>query len=229
MHLNKILLFFLVMIVLSTENCFAMTFSKPVEIGKVASPPMSGFRITGATFNNGDILKASVNEYGKGIARFGNGSDALYFHYNSYLKSAELREKGSLFGAENVNNTCSIPLVEVSCTIQKISTDNGVILYLFILNESDRNGLNYIFLGKQKDGKFVKFIDFKQTVINYFGDENRYKYIPTHSSKDDNGIYFSDDTILIRYYKRPIDKAIGEFRFKWDDSAQWFGIEQVVY
>ena len=26
-----------------------------------------------------------------------------------------------------------------------------------------------------------------------------------------------------------ISEPEGEFRFKWDDKAQWFGVEQIVY
>lgn len=45
--------------------------------------------------------------------------------------------------------------------------------------------------------------------------------------------YCKEDMIIIEYDNyNPNTKRMykeGEFRFKWDDAAQWFGIEQVVY
>ena len=38
------------------------------------------------------------------------------------------------------------------------------------------------------------------------------------------------DTIVIEYVAGRRDTyRKGEFRFKWDEAAQWFSVEQVVY
>jgi len=37
------------------------------------------------------------------------------------------------------------------------------------------------------------------------------------------------DTLIIEYKSLSGDKKIGEFRFKWDEAAQWFSVEQIKY
>lgn len=47
-----------------------------------------------------------------------------------------------------------------------------------------------------------------------------------------NNCYVQGDTVVIEYqvsaFKQGYHKG-EEIRFKWDESAQWFGVEQVVY
>ena len=62
-------------------------------------------------------------------------------------------------------------------------------------------------------------------------------YFRKSTTRDDTPCFVrwqsSGNTIAVVYQrvnsstKRLTDE--GEFRFKWDDKAQWFGIEQVVY
>lgn len=38
------------------------------------------------------------------------------------------------------------------------------------------------------------------------------------------------DTIVIQYCRlRSSDTMEGEIRLKWDEKAQWFGIEKIIY
>ncbi|MBR4907751.1 MAG: hypothetical protein IKZ43_01920 [Acidaminococcaceae bacterium] len=77
------------------------------------------------------------------------------------------------------------------------------------------------------DGKAVNFVD-RKAVDQYAGGVKNpvFRY-------DGKGIRVFNDTICIPYELREelgwkfIKK--GEFRFKWNDQAQWFGIEDVVY
>lgn len=230
MKFGKFLVILSVAMFFLSGNCSAMEFSQPVEIGRITAPPIGGFYIEKATYNDGNVLNSKINEYGKGTAHFGNGNDILYFYYDSYLRYPEPRCK---FGLKDTKNTVVLELGETSSTIQKINSNNGVVLYVFTIYEGDIRGMNFIVLGKQMDGKFVKFIDFKQIIMNQFGEGNKYRYFPTYTSKDDKGIYFGKDSIVIKYstYSRELKQElrIGEFRFKWDDAAQWFSVEQIKY
>lgn len=47
----------------------------------------------------------------------------------------------------------------------------------------------------------------------------------------DKPICRNDSIVIVyrRWHWKGMSDPEGEFRFKWDDAAQWFGIEQVVY
>ena len=57
----------LVMFMIISSNCLAMTFSQPVEIGSVGGTPQGGFSIKGASYNNGTSYKNGQldKEWGK--------------------------------------------------------------------------------------------------------------------------------------------------------------------
>ena len=84
-------------------------------------------------------------------------------------------------------------------------------------------------LGKQKNGKWVVYIDSKKLSNKYFGGKDAYK--------EDGGVIYDEptcreDSIVVTYRRwhwKGTSKPEGELRFKWDESAQWFGVEQVVY
>ena len=94
--------------------------------------------------------------------------------------------------------------------------------------EFEIRGESYILLGMQSDGKWVKYFDTRDIKKKYFREATARKDIPCFVRGQSKG-----DTISVVYQrvnsntKRLADE--GEFRFKWDDGAQWFGIEQVVY
>ena len=84
-------------------------------------------------------------------------------------------------------------------------------------------------IGTQKNGKWVVYIDSKKLSDKYFGGKDAYK--------EDGGIIYDrpicrDNSIVVTYRRwhwKGMSEPEGEFRFKWDDSAQWFGVEQIVY
>ena len=85
-------------------------------------------------------------------------------------------------------------------------------------------------IGRQKDGKWVSYVDSKNLSDLYFSGNEAYKA--------SEGVHyetpqFQGDTMVIPYtFSSESGRRIvtnGEFRFKWDEVAQWFGIEQVVY
>ena len=225
------------------SNGFAMTFSQPVEIGRVWGTPMGGNVIENATENKGELYRMRNGEtipernygnkvYGKGIARFGDNNTAIYFHYNwdYYKKDREAyKNNGAKFGGKDSSNTVALLIEEGwGCSISKIPNDKGLTLYLIFHSGCVRGSERYIIFKVMADGKFVKMVDTNPVVESYLG-LNRMGM---------RGVYLEKpkivgDTISISYneYNKTLkrDVILGEFRFKWDDAAQWFGVEQVVY
>ena len=199
---------------LFSGNCFAMQFSQPVEIGVTGYKQAGGIgvMIKGATYNNGSYYtkfkKNNRNSYEKGVARYGNGKDALYVHYN--FGKDDLR-----FGGKDIENTIANDYLIIQ--MYKINSDEQITLYP--LYNTYGPELNYIIIGRRPDGRFVKYIDTNEITKRYFGWNGEdispivYRNISTQG-----------DTLIIEYQKRNGIK--GNFYFKWDDNAQWFGVKQ---
>ena len=235
--MNRILIlltgFFLIAV-----NCFAMKLEQPVEIGKVSFTPPGYFEIVGATSHNGtpfpqEYIKSSHLDtrkvqpiYNRGFAIFGSGSDAICLYYDSgeYRPTAGKNRIYAKFGDKNINNTIETG-AGIPTHINLIKTDSGITFYLLLnIDESGLVGRTHTLLGKRSDGVFVKYFNTYDLKRQYFG-----------RARD---IFFSDyriegDTIIIGYQRRDSANSrfvdAGEFRFKWDESAQWFGIEQVIF
>ena len=232
--LGMISLFFLTL----SGSCLAMTFSQPIPIGHAGryeyigqSPEYKGgYFFEGTTYNNGNVLRKDgvFTEYGKGIAMWGSGKQSLYCKYAGRRQS---KNEGLWFGGKNNY------LVEDKFwrELFRIETDEGLVVYPLYF----RYNLNYELdvLGCRKDGSWVKFIDIKSIVKQYFGQKNsNYVLIGTYGEKDSHlnpHITCVDSMIKVPYCVYALDPMRivekGEFRFKWDETAQWFGVEKVVY
>ena len=194
-------------LMLSSTTCFAMTFSRPVEIGRV-------FISQVGNNNAGWLSVENTSYYGNGIVCWGNGEDALYMHYGTYNNNDSAK-----FGGKNVSNTVSVNIL--NDWIYKIKSDGGITLYAIRFwygPESD-----FRIIGRRKDGTFVKYFDTADITKKYFT-ANKDNISPAVY----NMPRCQGDTVIIPYGTQT-KKSVGEFRFKWDDKAQWFGIEQVVY
>ena len=201
-----------------SSNCFAMTFSQPEKIGTVgySAAPNGGVEIVGATnIQNYSSVKNS-HYYGKGVARFGN---SLYFYFNDeYFRknfngyTTELTEKVSRFGGTDVKNSVPIFTLEGETNIYQIKNDGGIELYL-AQTETGGGGSIQVF-GTTKEGKWVKYFD-TQDAIKNFG-------IP-RSDYIENFFTF-DDEIIFQYAPGRWEQD-GELRYKWDEKAKWFGVE----
>ena len=82
-------------------------------------------------------------------------------------------------------------------------------------------------IGKRKDGKFVEFFNTTKLNERFFGN-------PSIKNTNYSDFTVRGDTVSVKFKHTNVignkDTEIsGEFRFKWDDAAQWFGVEQVVY
>jgi len=202
-------------------NALAMTFSQPVEIGWMGmSPKGGGFTCKNELSNNGDYytvyIKNNRYSFGKGIAQFGNKKNILYVYYNVYKNGGKVK-----IGGKNVTNTVEFPIINE--WIYEINSDTGIILYP-IRNWYGPDS-EWRIVGTRKDGNFVLYINTMDITRRYFGLDVRNGGSPIQY--DIPSCY--GDTVIIKYKHAAKRDFIGEFRFKWDDKAQWFGIEQVVY
>ena len=212
-------------------NAFAMQFEQPEELGSVGGSPSGGFIIRGASSNHGSLHTPSKFKkdtlYAKGIALFGKRSEALYLYYDCARRGLRHANEAAMFGDENKTYLIAIRADEGEhCSISNVPNDSGITMYLLENSGPVAGTTNYILLGKRDDGIFVKYIDMEPILENYFG-----RGFGRRGPWFDK-CYTEGDTIIIEYQlsvaKQGYHKA-GEFRFKWDEAAQWFGVEQVVY
>lgn len=219
-------------ILVMSSTCFAMQFSQPVKIGRIGGTPQGGIWIEGASYNNGTSYQNGKlgREWGKlyekGIAVFGNDVDALYMHYNCSSNNRDAyRPK---FGDKNALRTTSLGANEgEAVTINLIKNDSGITLYLLYGVGSVASTENYILLGRRSDGVFVKYFDTREITKKYFGERLNWSTIPWYTD-----FYCKGNKMTIKYKRNPNKQGYvyeGEFVFKWDDSAQWFGVEQIIY
>ena len=208
----------------------AMNFDKITEIGYVGSPvqsPYHGFIISGENFNSGNAYlepnatfdRKPLKTYKKGVARFGEGNDALFCKYDF---NADFNRSISFGGENNYITT----LDGNDKKIYRLQNDANLPMYVIYHNYCVTD---LKIVGKTKDGKWVNYIDSKKISDAYFGGNDAYK--------TDGGIMYNPpvcrgDAIIITYYRwtwKGETPTEGEFKLKWDSVAEWFGIEQTVY
>lgn len=213
---------------------FAMSLSQPEKIGGIgvaqAGVGGGGIYVDNATANDGDYYriynKDNNHTFGKGTAMFGQGADALYIHYNAYQ---EKYRECVYCGGKSIDNTVQLRIL--IDTIYKINTDMGITLYpirFYYGLESQ-----WRIVGRRQDGKFVKYIDTEEITKRYFGDN-----VTNHNGElvSYRMIECYGDTIVAKYdvgVKHHVGRGksgeYGELRFKWDEAAQWFSVENIVY
>lgn len=212
---------------------FAMQFSKPEKLGYFYGSAIGGFGMMGESQNNGKEYIPRVpraydysNLYGKGTAIFGEGEAALYWHYDFYQYHRKDTHEGQKWavrvGGKNIENTYDLPILlyEAGYDIYRITSDKGLVLYL--LRHSSAISVKSFQMFGWYAGKFYRYIDSERLTDIYFSKQrNRY----TIQSYELSSV--SGDT-LIFYYSTEYG-AKGEFRFQWDEAAQWFSVEQIAY
>lgn len=203
-----------------SATCSAMQFQQPVFIGSftgIKDGPVSGERW---------IISKEV-AVKKGSMTMGKGKTAIIFKYedkkyNDFIQR-DVKEvvsaNGNVFpgGAWNWNNH----------RVYQIYGENGIVVYVDLEPSGTIESDTFLLRGLWHDGKAVNFVDRKAAVQYTGGVKNPvFRY-------DGKGIRVINDTICIPYELREelgwkfIKK--GEFRFKWNEQAQWFGIEDFVY
>ena len=221
--MKKFLLGVVLSVLLTANSALAMTFSQPVEIGAIIYPPTNGILIKNAISNSGSLIGKFQNEniYDRGIAQFGSNADAIFVHYAPH---EEL-----YFGSKNKSSAMKIASGLYGTTIFQIKNDSETKFYILRNNEATIGYINYVCLGKQKDGTFVKYFSTDELMQRYFGIiSDRKKRSTIYVEK----MYCQGSTIVIEYKRsqeKQLPTTVGEFRFKWDDKAQWFSVDHIVY
>ena len=237
------------MLLAISSTGFAMSFSQPIHLGHAGGYPYigqspyykGGVFFEGTTYNDGKILQKakdtkSSSEYDTGLARWGNGKDALYCKYKSYdwynsknsAVSSRYTKHQLNFGGKEQYLLSENQWREIS----KIETDEGITIYVLYFRYNQFTSLDI--LGCRKDGTWVKYIDMGRIIEKYFGKHKMDVVVGDEESLVNVNVTCINDTIEIPYYTVSYSLSYrvtqkGAFRFKWDSNAQWFGVEQVVY
>lgn len=212
-----------------------MIFSQLVEIGRIGYPPEGNMIIENATYissqSNGKSMGTFTYPYDTDI-KFNDGEDSIFVHHKSGYKSEPN------FGDENINNSILVDTGLYGIVIYQLKNNSSIKFYLLMTLEADASFTNWVCIGK-KNGKWIKYFDLKDIRKKYFGDEKfrHYYFALSLEKKSYNNytypiIYCKNDTIVMEYQKYESSTnsyTKGEFRFKWDEKAQWFGVEKVTY
>ena len=209
---------------ISTQNKHAeknipMIFSQPVEIGYIGYTPGSPydreFYIDKASAIKATPAKHKTH-YTKGLAYWGTGKDLIYCHFDEgFIK----------FGDENISNTVEVN--PISARIYKVNNSKNKTIYIVDTRwgsaSSFWRNFGYDVIGKMDNGKWVKY-------FSVSGSFNPRTFNADKVSPHPENLICKDDTIIIEFYPNSHDgKKVYEMRYKWDEKAQWFGIEQIKY
>lgn len=211
----------------------AMKFSPPIKLGELTLPPMGYFDLSKATNNQGTPCSEKayehLNLYEKGTARFGDGDDALYFHYDAkqWLENPDEYHKDlfSKFGSQDINNTVQV-VPGIPTIVWLLKTNSAVTFYMLEHGSAAGFGSGNTLIGRKSDGTFVKYFDTYELKKKYFGCKSR------DLSDEWNTFFFQDNTITLRHGEYGRYNAFtpkGEFRFTWNDKIQSFDVEHIVY
>lgn len=191
-------------------TCFAMTFSQPIKIGSA-----------GAVDASFDVYEIKGAFYSRdGVSKLGDKDDFICFYQRPATTNFS-------YGVIDINNTFPF-LSYYGCDFTQIKTTDDITFYMIHEYQADITGEAYILLGNTRNGKWFKYFDTRDLTKKYFGKiKTRYQH-PCYTSWYCNG-----DMIAV-VYQRMNERSHGfvnegEFRFKWDEAAQWFGVEQIVY
>lgn len=207
----------------------AMTFSQPQYMGEIIASNIGGFAFKGNVDNKGLRSQYKMSKrtvYDKGVAKFGEGNDALYFYYEQGNREINRPTKMSFGGLDKIE------LIDVHLMlteIYKISTDDGLTLYMIHDSYDMPEENTFILIGRRSDGRWVKYFDSDEIGKRYFN----YKGW---------GLAFSNfkiagSEITLNYKRNFSQKQIewnrrsdeyGKFVFSWDKAKQWFAVRHVV-
>lgn len=206
----------LILLLMTSASCLAMTFQNPVEIGSISAGGGDKLKIDGATEIHA-IPASRPNTYIKGVVTFGE----IYLHFDcealaDRVKFAEtsadmmkIYDETSFVGSRDVKNSVPHFIYEGLTKIYRIDNDGGLKLYL-LSTETGGGGLMEV------------------VGTNYYG--NWVKYFNTRDGKKTFGLgydfYFKSfrvagDTIIFRYEQ---DNNVRELHYKWNSSTQRFDV-----
>ena len=217
---------------LAGSSCFAMQFSPVEEMGGM-SYSQGGRHSTGGlilknpTHNTGDYYTTNAYNadntysYGKGVAAFGQGIDAMYVYYNMYAHTVYVGGNSKTIllspAVARIANSWRFMITDIS----RVRTDEKITLYA--IYDTYGPEADYLIIGRRADGVWVKYLDTREITKRYWNWDGDGASPVAYTKLRTDG-----DTLIINYDNwRP--REYGEFRFRWDENAQWFGIDKVIY
>ena len=207
--------FFALMICLLiiTAQASAMNLTLNKSIGLISlNYGQNELQIKGYTHLDGN--------FSKGVAQFGN----LYFHFDAtslnyvtratnFEEEQKIFDAASRFGSRDFANTVPVYTFEGSTQISPISSDDDREFYLLATETGGGGSMKVI---GSRGGKWVKFfdtLDLKQS--KQIGWDWYLQNLYTDGDK------------IIFVYEDWQNKKLCTVIYKWDESAQWFGVEIV--
>ena len=166
-------------------------------------------KIEGSNLNDGD--------YSKGVATFGD----LFFHFDCTLFNEiqsrnktfeEIESSASRFGSSDFENAVPVYVFEGMTKIYRLSSDDGREFYLLATETGGGSSMKVI---GSRAGKWTKFFD----------TSDMRKQIPREYYIED--FFAAGDTITF-VYKEWQENNFCELRYKWNEAANWFGVE-IIY
>ena len=167
-----------------------------------------------------------------GWAKFGNGDDALYAHYNGLSQ----RNKGKTvsLGSRDKNNTFVIAADMSTYDIYKIATNDGITFYA--IRQFGDSQSDWWILGCLAGGNFVKYIDTNELTDQYNpfppgANTTKRNFFYYGSTTRSESIPFGvkGDTIIMDCFlgNGPMSPKAGQMRFKWNKQNQRFDVDYV--
>ena len=173
-----------------------MKFSQPTEIGRLQTKD-------GLHFSSKTALSSSVEN---SFYDFGN---------NNRIVRLYLLRNNVKFGSTNIANSVNIRFVG-PLDFYEISSDSSIYIYVILEHGSDGSTIIEV-VGKDQNNNF----------INYVSDETFYNMRRALGSDvllNNCDLSVVDDTLIFSCSNFRKTKA-WQYLLKWDDTAQWFGIE----
>ena len=212
-----------------------MQFSQPQKLGGVGGNPMGGISIDGSAFNHGSLYPDQFKGiwgvlYEKGVAGYGIDEAYLWVYYDCSSGKKDYRDAYSAhFGNKDKTITVKMGVGEGEYVqIDRVKNDGGIKLFIVAYKGSVVGPEKYVLMGYDKTGKFVKYVDVKSVIEHYLGKNNvgmKGAYLGRYYCENNAVVVEYMDSRITKSYKN----AVGEFRFTWNDNAQWFGVEHIIY
>lgn len=218
-------------VVLFSQVAYAMNMSSMNNVGSAWRFPDSSIVIENAISNQGKKVIKNGKEWkangGKttvwesGVASFGDAGHPLYLTYDTGVAG------GKTYFSDLNKTKVIIQYVAVGTDIYTVKNDSNLILYFLEATEQFMFGPHrYILCGYRQDGKFVVYFDTNDIIKNYGISNGDNKYLSFAKP------VFYGNAIKIVYNVHHNKKDLtndGELIFKWDEGAQWFSVNHVVY
>lgn len=187
----------LLLILSAQASAMNLTLNEPIGTITLGGEPFT-LKIEGYRQLDGD--------FSQGVAVFG---EDLYFHFDCRKAMEETFDAASFFGSSDSSNAVPVYVFEGRTQIYPINGGDGRNFYLLATETGGGSSLKVI---GDRGGSWVK----------YFDTLDMRKQIPYDFYLED---FFADGDTIIFLYKEWQKENYCQLRYKWDEAAQWFGVE----